>query len=146
MIKVFDFFSGCGGTSCGFQQAGLEIVLGLDVDHDAAQTYRSNFPGAAFIEDDIRTLDTNALDPWMTERDSPVLFSGCAPCQPFSTYAHRYSLEGDGKWGLLYEFARLAKATNPEIITMENVPTVAKHEVFHEIGRASCRERVLRRV
>jgi DNA (cytosine-5)-methyltransferase 1 len=38
----------------------------------------------------------------------------------------------DGKWGLLYEFARLAKGTRPEVITMENVPTVAKHEVFHD--------------
>ena len=79
MIKVFDFFSGCGGTSCGFQQAGLDIVLGLDVDRDAAQTYRSNFPSAAFIEDDIRMLDASALNPWMIERNDPILFCGCAP-------------------------------------------------------------------
>jgi DNA (cytosine-5)-methyltransferase 1 len=32
----------------------------------------------------------------------------------------------------LYEFARLAKGTRPDVITMENVPTVAKHEVFHD--------------
>ena len=44
-----------------------------------------------------------------------------------------YELDGkDGKWGLLYEFARLAKGTRPDVITMENVPTVAKHEVFHD--------------
>jgi len=60
------------------------------------------------------------------------ILAGCAPCQPFSTYAQRYSLDGDGKWGLLYEFARLAKGARPDIITMENVPTVAKHAVFHD--------------
>jgi site-specific DNA-cytosine methylase len=61
------------------------------------------------------------------------ILAGCAPCQPFSTYAQRYELDGkDGKWGLLYEFARLAKGTSPDVITMENVPTVAKHEVFHD--------------
>lgn len=27
-IKVFDFFSGCGGTAQGFKQAGLDIVVG----------------------------------------------------------------------------------------------------------------------
>jgi site-specific DNA-cytosine methylase len=32
----------------------------------------------------------------------------------------------------LYEFARLAKGASPDVITMENVPTVAKHEVFHD--------------
>ena len=54
MVKVFDFFSGCGGTSCGFQQAGMDIVMGLDIDADAARTYRENFPKAQFIESDIR--------------------------------------------------------------------------------------------
>ena len=50
-----------------------------------------------------------------------------------STYAQRYELDGkDGKWGLLYQFARLAEGTMPDVITMENVPTVAKHEVFRD--------------
>jgi DNA (cytosine-5)-methyltransferase 1 len=61
------------------------------------------------------------------------VLAGCAPCQPFSTYAQRYELDAkDGKWGLLYEFARLAEGSQPHIITMENVPTVAKHKVFHD--------------
>src|SRR5690606_30624407 len=29
-------------------------------------------------------------------------------------------------------FARLAKGTQPDVITMENVPSVAKHKVFHD--------------
>ena len=28
-VRVYDFFAGCGGASCGFQAAGMEIVLGL---------------------------------------------------------------------------------------------------------------------
>ncbi|EPR3725177.1 DNA cytosine methyltransferase, partial [Escherichia coli] len=53
-IKVFDFFSGCGGTSQGFHQAGMDIVFGLDFDVDAASSFRANFPQAAFINSDIR--------------------------------------------------------------------------------------------
>ena len=34
--------------------------------------------------------------------------------------------------GALYEFARLAKGTRPDVITMENVPAVARHSVFQD--------------
>ncbi|MGZ3749344.1 MAG: DNA cytosine methyltransferase, partial [Pseudobdellovibrionaceae bacterium] len=44
MINVFDFFSGCGGTSKGFELAGLDIQMAIDSDKDAALTYRNNFP------------------------------------------------------------------------------------------------------
>lgn len=121
MIKVFDFFSGCGGTSCGFQQAGLDIVLGLDVDRDAAQTYRSNFPKAAFIESDIRTLDTDILAPWMMDRSEPVLFCGCAPCQPFSKQ-NRLRLNVDPRRSLLSEFGRFVEHWLPDYVFIENVP------------------------
>jgi len=33
---------------------------------------------------------------------------------------------------LLYHFARLVKGTLPDIVTMENVPTVVRHVVFHD--------------
>jgi len=29
-MKVLDLFSGCGGFSYGFQEAGFDIVLGID--------------------------------------------------------------------------------------------------------------------
>lgn len=125
MIKVFDFFSGCGGTSCGFQRAGLDIVLGLDVDHDAAQTYRSNFPKAAFIEADIRTLNASELDPWMAGRDGPVLFCGCAPCQPFSKQ-NRQRTKIDPRKSLLAEFGRFVEHWLPEYVFIENVPGMQK--------------------
>ena len=34
-IKVFDFFSGCGGTSEGLREAGMDIVLALDNNEEA---------------------------------------------------------------------------------------------------------------
>lgn len=121
MIKVFDFFSGCGGTSCGFEQAGLDIVLGLDIDKDAAQTYRSNFPSAAFIEADICTLGTDILNPWLEDRNDPILFCGCAPCQPFSKQ-NRQRGEADVRRNLLSEFGRFVEDWLPEYVFIENVP------------------------
>lgn len=121
MIKVFDFFSGCGGTSCGFEQAGLDIVLGLDIDKDAARTYRSNFPNAAFIEADICVLNTDTLKPWLIDRVDPILFCGCAPCQPFSKQ-NRQRGESDLRRNLLSEFGRFVEVWLPEYVFIENVP------------------------
>jgi DNA (cytosine-5)-methyltransferase 1 len=127
MIKVFDFFSGCGGTSSGFQQAGFTITLGVDIDPDAAQTYRSNFPESIFIEADIRSLPVSVLEPWIRDRTQPVLFCGCAPCQPFSKQ-NRQRCDNDLRESLLSEFARFVEYWRPEYVFIENVPGMQRLE------------------
>lgn len=75
------------------------------------------------------------------QRPAPYLWrvirvlAGCAPCQPFSTYSQRYETVGTPRWGLMYHFARLIKNTRPEFVTMENVPTVIKHDVYKDFVR-----------
>src|SRR6266542_4075560 len=99
-IKVFDFFSGCGGASKGFLQAGLEPVFALDNYVHAANSFEKNFSGTkifetsdfgneipktAFLLDSIENVDPKALQPIVDKYSShPLLFAGCAPCQPFS--------------------------------------------------------------
>ena len=61
-IKVFDFFSGCGGSSEGFENAGLEIVCAVDNDKDAANTYKAHFTQATFYSEDILGIETGELD------------------------------------------------------------------------------------
>lgn len=129
-ISCVDLFCGAGGLTHGFVLEGLPVVAGIDMDPACRFPYETNNQ-AKFIERDISTVTESELLAIFGDADVKVL-AGCAPCQPFSTYAHRYSLDSDGKWGLLYEFARLAKGTRPDVITMENVPTVAKHAVFHD--------------
>ncbi|GDX89112.1 restriction endonuclease subunit M [Nitrospirota bacterium] len=114
----------------GFILEGLPVVAGIDMDSACRFPYEAN-NRALFVECDISTVTAAALNKLFGDADVKIL-AGCAPCQPFSTYAQRYSLGGDDKWRLLYEFARLAEAVSPDVITMENVPTVAKHAVFHD--------------
>ena len=107
------------------------MTAGIDLDPACRFPYEVNNK-ATFVQKDISTVTTTELNELFGKAEIKIL-AGCAPCQPFSTYAQRYELDGkDGKWGLLYEFARLAKGTQPDVITMENVPTVAKHVVFHD--------------
>ncbi|MHB8760457.1 MAG: DNA cytosine methyltransferase, partial [Thiobacillus sp.] len=130
-ISCVDLFCGAGGLTHGFVLEGLPVAAGIDLDPTCRFPYEANNQ-AKFVQRDISTISTAELKALFGDAHLTVL-AGCAPCQPFSTYAQRYELGGkDGKWGLLYEFARLAQGAEPDVITMENVPAVARHEVFHD--------------
>lgn len=126
-ISVFDFFSGCGGTSEGFRQAGLDIVFGLDSDLDAAKTFQLNFPTAKFINDDIRNVTINNINNLYLEAKSVglVLFCGCAPCQPFSTQNTK-KIDNDPRRYLLSYFSDFIKFFKPDFVFIENVPGIQK--------------------
>jgi len=107
------------------------MAAGIDLDPACKYPYEQN-NDAPFLQRDVSKLPSSEVADLYGDAEVKVL-AGCAPCQPFSTYAQRYESDGkEGRWGLLYHFARLVKDTSPDIITMENVPTVAKHEVFHD--------------
>ncbi len=120
-IDVFDFFSGCGGTSCGFAQAGLNIKFGLDFDVAASRTFATNFPKAAVWNKDIRLVQPVDLADLIGDRRRPLLFSGCAPCQPFSKQ-NRQKVVRDKRRSLLAEFGRFVQYWHPEYVFVENVP------------------------
>lgn len=131
-IACVDLFCGAGGLTHGFILEGLPVVAGIDLDPACRFPYEKNNRKAKFIERDISKVTVDELKGLFGDAELTIL-AGCAPCQPFSTYAQRYELDSkDGKWGLLYQFARLAEGAMPDVITMENVPTVAKHEVFQD--------------
>ena len=130
-VSCVDLFCGAGGLTHGFVLEGLNVVAGIDLDPACRFPYESNNQ-ARFIQRNVNDVTAGELEALFSDSEISVL-AGCAPCQPFSTYAQRYEGDGkDGKWGLLYEFARLADDTKPDIITMENVPSVAKHVVFED--------------
>lgn len=130
-ISCVDLFCGAGGLTHGFVLEGIPVVAGVDLDPACRFPYEANNQ-AKFVERDISVVTADELSDLFGDAGLKIL-AGCAPCQPFSTYAQRYETDGkEGKWGLLYHFARLAEETNPDVITMENVPAVAKHIVFHD--------------
>lgn len=123
-VRVYDFFAGCGGASRGFEAAGMEIAFALDHDVDARASFKANFPDAHFEFLDIQNADINAIRRRVeSERPNAVLFSGCAPCQPFSQQkTTRPSLDQDERVPLLVHFAQLVKACRPDVVFVENVP------------------------
>lgn len=124
-IQVYDFFSGCGGTSCGLQAAGFDIVFALDNDPLAIDTFQANFPKASTLVGDIQSVDPKQLAIHIKKRKSPILFCGCAPCQPFSKQNNN-KLKNDPRRNLLSEFSRFVEYWIPEYVLIENVPGMQK--------------------
>ena len=121
MIDVADFFSGCGGTSAGMRNAGLNIMVGIDNDRDAGATFQQNFPEAKFILEDIRSLQPYDLFPFFSrQRERPLLFCACAPCQPF-TKQRTEKHKSDKRGTLLDEMHRFIRVFRPEYVFIENV-------------------------
>ena len=127
-VQVYDFFVGCGGASWGFQAAGMEISFALDHDADARKTFEANFPDAHFEFADIRDLSVDAVRSRVeAERPNPMLFSGCAPCQPFTKQnTTRPEFDQDERVPLLARFGDLVASCRPDLVFVENVPGLQK--------------------
>jgi DNA (cytosine-5)-methyltransferase 1 len=130
-----DLFCGAGGLTHGLIDAGVKVVAGVDFDEGCRHPYEANHEGIEFHQADVAKLEASKVDAWFGDATVRVL-AGCAPCQPFSNYALRYQkeedVEDDERWSLLNHFGRLVEELMPDIVTMENVPTVTKHEVFDD--------------
>ena len=124
-----DLFSGAGGLSFGLKEAGIKISAGIDLDPHCRHPFEHNVR-ADFHELDISTLDPAFVDT-LYPRGRIRVLAACAPCQPYSTYAHKYSAR-DQRWRLLGKLGAVVKALRPEIITIENVPQLRRHNVFSE--------------
>lgn len=121
-IEVVDLFCGIGGLSYGMKSAGFHILAGFDIDHTCRYAYETN-TGGVFIFNDITKATAEDILTLYSKGAIHVL-AGCAPCQPFSSYAFKNKEKDSNKYDLLYEFGRLVREVKPDIVTMENVPAI----------------------
>lgn len=126
-IEVVDLFCGIGGLSYGMKSKGFKILEGFDLDATCQYAYETNNE-AKFVYKDIRQVTKEDILPLYSKKAIKVL-AGCAPCQPFSSYAFKNKNKDKDKYDLLYEFGRLVKDVQPDIVTMENVPAIASFKL-----------------
>lgn len=119
-LKVLDLFSGIGGMSLGFKQAGFEIVAANELDIEIAESYKKNHPEVKMYNTDITSLDSEILEKY---RGKINIVIGGPPCQGFSQKGSRNILEDERNF-LFKEFYRIVKFLEPEYFLMENVPNI----------------------
>ena len=123
--NMIDLFCGCGGFSLGFQQAGFNVRLGIDLWRDALVTYSRNIPDSLVLNEDIINVNGDAIIKLLglTCDDIDVIVGG-PPCQGFSVSGKRN--EGDPRNSLYKSFVSIVRSIKPKVFVMENVPGLVR--------------------
>ena len=123
--RTIDLFSGCGGMSLGFQNAGFNIVAAYDNWTPAVSVYRDNFEHP-IINEDL----TSAKVLGSIKSLCPDCIIGGPPCQDFSSAGHRNEL--NGRASLTIVFADIVCKVRPSVFVMENVVGITKSNTFKQ--------------
>ncbi|WP_097015270.1 DNA cytosine methyltransferase [Anaerocolumna aminovalerica] len=125
MSKKFtcvDMFSGAGGLSRGFYDAGYDIILGVDFDEAALKTFKENHGNAEAIKLDL--YDHSNIDKIVSlikEKNIELdVLVGGPPCQGFSIAGPRDM--NDKRNSLYLAMVKLADRLKPQAVVLENVP------------------------
>lgn len=118
-FKSISLFSGAQGLDIGLGLAGVDIVLGQDVEPSCVQTMAAN--GHRGIAGDIRAIEASVLlqAAGLTAGEL-FLVCGGPPCQPFSTAGKRLGIN-DPRGSLFMDFVRMIDEMRPRFFVMENV-------------------------
>lgn len=128
--QIISLFSGAGGLDYGFEAAGFQTAVALEMDRDCCATLRANRPSWHVIEDDVfnvtseKLLNVAGLKP----REAALVIGG-PPCQPFSKAG--YWSRGDSlrledpRSNTLSAYMRIVKDTLPQAFLLENVEGLA---------------------
>ncbi len=126
-LKAIDFFSGAGGVTAGFKQAGINVLAGIDVDSECQQTYEINNK-TLFINEDITNLTpdlvVNSLR--LKRNDDSLIYVGCSPCQYYSKIQTSKEKSSSTRL-LLDDFLEHVAYANPGFVFIENVPGFEKN-------------------
>lgn len=128
-MKCVDLFSGCGGMSLGFQNAGVEILSAIDNWDKAVEIYNKNFSHQCYhhdISDEEGTLE-------IIKKYSPDMIIGGPPCQDFSSAGKRD--ESLGRADLTYSFTNIICTYKPQWFVMENVDRIKKSAILSDTVR-----------
>ena len=121
-FKVLDLFSGAGGLSRGFYDAGYEVVLGVDFDKAALKTFKENHGQAEAMNLDLFDHDNiDVIIDFLKNRKIKLdVLVGGPPCQGFSVAGPR---DMNAKRNTLYTaMVELADRVKPQVVVLENVP------------------------
>ncbi|CAN5131783.1 DNA (cytosine-5-)-methyltransferase [soil metagenome] len=120
-FMAVELFSGCGGLALGFERAGIQTRMLVELDKNACKTLRRNWPNKPIIQGDVGTVDFTSF------RDKIDVVAGGFPCQAFSYAGYSRGFE-DTRGTLFFQFARCLKEVRPKVAVGENVRGLLKHD------------------
>ncbi len=124
-LRAVSLYTGAGGMDYGFEAAGFEIRVALEMDRDSCATLRLN-RGFPIIEGKIEDYPSKEiLAVAGLKRGAVELLHGGPPCQPFSKAAYWSNGDtarlDDPRAATLQEYMRCVEDVLPEVFVLENV-------------------------
>lgn len=119
--NVIDLFCGCGGLSLGFEQAGYNVLLGIDNWKDALVTFKHNHHGSETMCADLMKLNPKEVEEKIGKQNVDVIIGG-PPCQGFSIAGKR--IVDDDRNKLYKSYVRMVDYFKPKAFVLENVPNI----------------------
>jgi len=126
-MKCVDLFSGCGGLSLGFQNAGINVLAAIDNWDKSVDVYNANFSHKCYLHDLKNETKTLSI----LRKYMPDMIAGGPPCQDFSSAGKRD--ESLGRADLTYRFANIVCAYKPKWFVMENVERIKKSQILADV-------------
>jgi DNA (cytosine-5)-methyltransferase 1 len=118
-INVLDLFCGCGGMSKGLEDAGLNIIAGIDIWDTAIDSYKKNFKHLSVCQD-ISKMSPKTFDKkYKIGKNKIELIVGGPPCQGFSIAGKRD--KKDPRNSLFMEYVKYLNYFEPKAFMLENV-------------------------
>lgn len=129
--SVISLFTGAMGLDIGFEKAGFETRVGVEVNKYALETIKLNRPDIARIDKPIEKVPTSEiLGKAGLKVGEATLVIGGPSCQSFSTAGHRKSVK-DPRGALFKQFIRVVKEARPRFFVMENVRGILSAAIKH---------------
>ena len=123
--KMIDLFSGAGGMTLGFTQAGFVPILAVEKEKDFAATYAENFGPHVIARDIAEIMDGGGID---LKADIVV---GDPPSQGFSNLTENRA--NDPRPTMCRFFMDVVESTDCKVFVCANVPNLLKSPERHDI-------------
>jgi len=118
--QFIDLFAGAGGFGLGFQLAGLDPILSVEIDKFAVETLKAN-NNHKILQRNLNSFSdkTNILSS-IDNKEVNVIVGG-PPCQGFSNAASSRVAKFDERNKLVFKFMNWVKYCEPDVFVIENV-------------------------
>ena len=121
-----DLFSGAGGLTAGFKEAGIKSILANDIEESACITLKINNPETEIFPGDITKNETKEYIIKKGIDENVDMICGGPPCQGFSTAGLR--LADDPRNQLFKDFIDVVEKIKPKVVVFENVPGLLNYQ------------------
>ena len=145
-MTAVDLFAGCGGLTCGLEEAArragrrLDVRLAVDLDPRIARVYKRNFRNGRVVAADVAAMFPGDPGAELTPAEArlahaagrPDFLLAGPPCQGHSDL-NNHTRRADPRNALYLRVARAAEVLGPQVVIVENVPAV-QHDIDDVVG------------